>query len=163
MKRSTLYKALRGHSAQLDYKKLYVDLQKGQMDRPKKNYPIPLPALFIELGDFRFKPLLEESQKGSGTITLYLYQDIVSDTFKGAERENQTTDLLDHFDDLYQTFEGFSIDGITPLVRETEYKPQYGERYILFKIDFSTSIDTRRITNKKTAHPEPDIIPKYKF
>ncbi len=141
MKRSQIYKPLRDLAKEkLSYLQ-FIDLQKGQMQKPTQNYPVPLPALFIELGDFRFTNLLEHQQKGNGIISFYLYLDLVSDSFTGAERENETIDILDHFDELFETFQGFGIPNLTPLVREVEYKPQYGERYIMFRIDFTTTID----------------------
>ncbi len=141
MKRSDIYKPLRDlANDKLSYLK-FIDLQKGQMNVQPQNYPIPLPALFIEFGDFRFSNLLEHQQKGDGLISFYLYLDLVSDSFHKAERENQTIDILDYFDELFETFDGFSTPNITPLVRSMEYKPQYGTRFILFRIDFTTTID----------------------
>ena len=160
MKRSQIYKPLRDKAKQeLSYLK-FIDLQKGQMNNPTQNYPIPLPALLIELGDFRFSNLLEHKQKGDGTISVYLYFDLVSDTFNGAEREDKTIELLDHFDELFETFEGFPIPNMTPLVRTMEYKPQYGTRFILFRIDFTSTIDDEKDMKRKTTPVTP---PKFKF
>jgi hypothetical protein len=164
MKRSDIYKALRDLAkTELVYLK-FVDLQKGQMQAQKQNYPVPLPALFIELGDFKFSNLDETDQIGNGIISTYLYVDSGSDTFNGSEREDASLAILDKFDDIYQTFEGFSIENLTPLNRSAEYKPQYGEKIILFRVDFSTSVEDQKLIERKTtAKPEPDIIPKYKF
>lgn len=160
MKRSQIYKPLRDEAKQkLPYLK-FIDLQKGQMNNPKQNYPIPLPALLVELGDFRFSNLLEHKQKGDGTISFYLYLDLVSDSFNGAEREDKTIELLDRFDELFETFEGFSIPNMTPLVRSMEYKPQYGTRFILFQVDFSSTIDDQKDIERNTTPVTP---PKFKF
>jgi hypothetical protein len=141
MKRSEIYKPLRDRAKdQLPYLR-FIDLQKGQMQDTKQNYPIPLPALLIELGDFQFSNLLEHQQKGDGKISLYLYLDLVSDSFAGAEREDETIAILDHFDELFEAFEGFAIQNLTPLVREVEHKPQYGTRCMMLRIDFTTTID----------------------
>ncbi|MCL1821934.1 MAG: hypothetical protein FWG22_03830, partial [Prolixibacteraceae bacterium] len=84
MKRSAIYKPLRDKARQsLPYLK-FIDLQKGQMNTPQQNYPLPLPALLVELGDFRFSNLLEFQQKGDGTISFYLYIDLVSDSIHTA-------------------------------------------------------------------------------
>jgi len=164
MKRSDIYKALRDLAkTELVYLK-FVDLQKGQMQAQKQNYPIPLPALFIELGDFRFSNLLESAQIGDGIVSLYLYVDSGSDTFKGSEREDASLAILDKFDDIYQTFEGFPIENLTPLNRSAEYKPQYGEKFILFRVDFTTSVDDQKVVERVTvAKPEVEVIPTFKF
>src|ERR1035437_163183 len=164
MKRSDIYKALRDLAkTELEYLK-FVDLQKGQMQTQKQNYPVPLPALLIELGDFRFSNLGESAQIGDGIVSAYLYVDSGSDTFKGSERENESLAILDKFDDIYQTFEGFKIDKVTPLNRLTEYKPQYGDKYILFRVDFTTVVDDKKVIEQKTvAKPELEVVPTFKF
>lgn len=162
MKRSQIYKPLRDQAlAGMPYLK-FRDLQKGQMQYPVQNYPVPLPALFIEISDFRFSNLLEHNQKGDGIISIYLYLDLVTDSFDGAEQENETIELLDHMDDVFQTFEGFSIPGLTPLVRQTEYKPQYGTRFIMFRVDFTTTINSSKMIDRTIIRkPDPEI--QFKF
>ena len=164
MKRSDIYKSLRDLAkTELEYLK-FVDLQKGQMQAQKQNYPVPLPALFIELGDFRFSNLGESAQLGDGLVSVYLYVDSGYDTFNGSEREDESLSILDKFDDIYQTFEGFKIDNATPLNRLTEYKPQYGDKYILFRVDFTTVVDDKKVIEQKTvAKPELEVVPTFKF
>lgn len=164
MKRSIIYKAIRDKAkSELDYLQ-FIDLQKGQMKNPRRNYPVPLPALFVEIGNFRFSNMLDDAQKGDGLITISLYIDINSDSFDGAESENETIELLDHFDELFETFQGLSIENCTPLVRETEAKPQYGTRFILFEVSFSTSVDDAKDNQKVTIPgPPPDFQTQYKF
>lgn len=163
MKRSDIYKAIRNKASELTYLKS-KDLQKGQFQKEKDTYPLPLPALLVEFSDFRFKSQLEHTQIGEGIVSLFLYLNLVTDSFKGAEREDETIEILDRFDDLFQTFEGLSIPGLSPLVRVTEFKPQYGNRYIMFRVDFSTSVDdAKTIVRQTTAKPEPDIAPNFKF
>lgn len=160
MKRSQIYKALRDKAKQELVCLKAVDLQKGQITNPTQNYPLPFPVLLVEIGDFRFSNLLEHKQKGDGVISFYLYVDLVTDSLIGAERENETIELLDHFDDLFETFEGFSIPNLTPLVRSVEYKPQYGNRYIMFRIDFTATIDDEKEIDRQTM-PQPTS--KFKF
>ena len=160
MKRSGIYKPLRDRAKEKLPCLKFVDLQKGQMANPTQNYPIPLPALFVEIGDIRFSNLLEHQQKGDGIISFYLYLNLVSDSFKGAEQENQTIEILDRFDDLFEAFEGFSIPNLTPLVRSQEYKPQYGKQFIMFRIDFTTTIDDGKDITQKTAEKP---TPNFKF
>ena len=138
-------------------------MQKGQFLNPKQNYPVPLPALLIETGDFRYSDAGELSQKGAGMISLYLYKSNVADTFLGAERGNESIDLLDSFDAIYQDFEAVSIPGITPLNRLVEHRPQYGPGWIMFRVDFRTSRDDQKVVEKAMAPITPDFTPGFKF
>ncbi|WP_165027079.1 hypothetical protein [Dysgonomonas sp. ZJ279] len=161
MKRSQIYKPLRDQAIKgMPYLK-FRDLQKNQMHAPVQNYPIPLPAIFIEIGDIRFSNLLEHDQKGDSVISIYLYLDLVTDSFDGAEGENETINLLDRMDDVFQTFEGFAVPGMTPLVRLTEFKPQYGTRFILYRVDFTTTVDSHKEQGGMfIPTPDPDIRSK---
>jgi hypothetical protein len=164
MLRSDIYKAIRDHAKMtLPYLRV-CDLQKGQFVNPEQNYPLPLPALLVEFQGFRFVNLGEQQQKGDGTVSIYLYINLVTDSLAGAERENETIALLDYMDGIYQTFEGFRIEGMTPLNRISEAKPQYGKRFIMFRVDFTTTVDDGKIRGSHTApRPEPDISAEYKF
>lgn len=143
---------------------MFRDLQKGQFLQPRENYPLPLPALLVEFQGFRFSNMAEQTQIGDGTISLYLYLDLVTDSFDGAEQEDETIELLDYMDTVYQAFEGFGIEGMSPMNRTNESKPQYGERFIAFRVDFSTSVDEQKIYNQITAPtPEPALAPRFKF
>ena len=164
MLRSTIYKAIRDHSKTAMPELMFRDLQKGQLLQPQENYPIPLPALLVEFQGFRFSNMGEQAQIGDGTISLYLYLDLVTDSFDEAEQENETIELLDYMDAVYQAFEGFGIPGMSPLNRTNESKPQYGERFIAFRVDFSTSVDEQKISNQITSPtPLPEIAPIFKF
>lgn len=162
MKRSVIYKSIRDIAkAKLQLK--WIDLQKGQLKIPKENYPFPLPALLIEIGDFSYSQLAEHAHIGQGIISLYLYKDLLTDSFKGAKNEDIAIDILDNFDSIYQTFEGLSIAEMTPLVVVKEYKPEYGNKYISFRVDFSTSAQKQKEVDVKKAKPEPEVAAKYKF
>lgn len=162
MKRSEIYTAIRDEAAAKLAPK-WIDLQKGQMRQQKENYPFPFPALLIEIGDFNFSQMAEYTQKGVGLVSLYLIKSNLTDTFKGAKKEELAIELLNSFDSLFQTFEGFTIGEMTPLVRVKEYKPEYGNKYIMFRADFSTSLDDAKQVTKQKAKPKPDIAAKFKF
>jgi hypothetical protein len=164
MKRSVIYKAIR-NKAKLELGSLkFIDLQKGQMNNQRQNYPVPLPALFIEIGNFSFTNQLHNAQKGAGTISFYLYVNNNADSFSGAENEDHSIELLDDFDTLFETFQDMAIENCTPLIRTNEFKPQYGKGYIMFQVDFTTVIDDAKDQNNATTpKPIPDFTPKYKF
>lgn len=162
-KRSDIYKALRDHAKAGLTNLKFLDLQKGQFQDIKKNYPVPLPALLIELSDYRYSNAGEFLQKGDGIISIYLYQNNFADSFLGAERESESISLLDNFDDIYQVFEGFAIDGITPLNRVVEYKPQYGLKWIMFRVDFRSVREEQKAIEKQGTSMDVELVPKFKF
>lgn len=164
MTRDRIYKALRDLTeSKLPWVK-YIDMYKGQFDNMPNNYPIPLPAIFFEIGDIPFTNLAESNQVGDAIISIYLYHDLVTDSFKGAEKEKFTISLLRKFDLIFQTFEGFPIIGCTPLNRELEYKPFYDKEYILFRSDFKTTILQRKKKgSKKAVISNLDLVPQYKL
>lgn len=142
----------------------FRDLQKGQFLQPRENYPIPLPAMLVEIQGFRFSNLGEQAQKGEGTVSIYLYLPLVTDSFEDAEQEEETIALLDQMDAVYQAFEGLSIEGMTPLNRINESKPQYAPDMVMFRVDFSTVVDDQKQTSQNLmVKPSPDIAPRLKF
>lgn len=157
MNRSEIYKPLRDYAREKMPFLKFIDLEKGQMKNPQQNYPVPLPALFIEIGDFRFSNYSQHRQKGEGLISFYLYCDLQSDSYEGAEREEQTIEILDQFDQIFETFEGVQIyENMSPLVRQTEWKPQYGTRQVMFRTDFSMAILDQK-TPKQTTPVMPAL------
>lgn len=160
MKRSLLYKALRDEAlGKMPYLNFF-DLQKDQVKTPQQFYPIPFPALLIELGNADFSQLAEFHQKGAMPVSFYLYLDNVTDSFDGAEQEQQTIEMLDRIDDVYQVFEGFCIEGMTPLVRIRDYMPVYGTRLAMYRIDFTTMVDDHKEIETRHVKLNPEFIRK---
>jgi hypothetical protein len=140
MKKSDLYKSIRDIAKAGITDLEFVDLQKGQFKRIKENQPVPLPALLIEFRGGSFSEMARNSQMGDVTIAIYFYLDLVTDSFDGAESEEETIELLDRQDDVYRVFQGQSCELFSKLIRTNEEPPQYGERYIMFRTDFSTNV-----------------------
>lgn len=157
MKRSDIYKALRDQ-AKANFPDLqYIDLEKGQMQRRSDNYPIPLPALLIRIGAINWTSANEGLRVGIVTISLTLHEDLVTDTFDGAEMENETLLLLDKQDELFQAFEGYAVGDFSPLTRVTDQEPKVVMRSISFTTDFKTSIEDTQIIVRKMAK-KPQLI-----
>ncbi len=133
----------------------YIDLQKGQLKNAKQGQqiPVPLPALLIEFGGAQFSELERCGQMGTLTVSVYQYLEHVTDSFDGAEMENETIELLDKQDDVYNTFQGLSCDMFSKMVRTSESTPEYGTRYICLRTDFTTNI-------KETSETEPIQVKK---
>ena len=151
MKRSDLYKKIRDIAkAQMPYLQ-YIDLQKKQMSRPVENYPVPLPALLVEFKETDFTNVLKEDQLGNMTISFYLYVLNVTDSFDGAESENDSLALLDKLDDVFQSFQGVSCDLFSKLIRIKEEISEYGQNYICFRTDFTTNVKDLKVRHVETV------------
>lgn len=158
MKRSDLYKKLRDVAKAKITDLAYVDLQKQQMKKIADTNPIPLPALLIEFKDARFSNVAKLDQLGDKTISLYLYLDFVTDSFDGAESENDSIALLDKMDEIFQTFQGVSCELFSQLIRVSEGIQEYGTGYICFRTDFSTSVkDIKEVTKIRVTIPPINI------
>ncbi len=158
--RSEVYKQIRDKLKQGMPALQYVDLQKGQMNNKPQNYPVPLPACLVE---FR-QPNWSEStggQLGDCYIRFYLYIDHVTDSFDGAELENETIELLDNLDELYELMQGFSGENFNPLNRITDDIVEYKDRYVCYRTDFRTTL-FHNDKIEKTAK-KPEVKMNYKF
>jgi len=137
--RSEVYKQIRDRLLEKMSELQYVDLQKGQFTSKPQNYPIPLPACLVE-----FKPVqwseATGGQLGDSAISLYLYIDHVTDSFDGAEQEEETIQLLDNLDQLYECMQGYSGKNFSPLNRISDAVAGYGERYVCYRTNFQTTL-----------------------
>lgn len=149
MKRSDLYKNIRDIAKVKMPELVYVDLQKQQFKTQKPEHPIPLPALLIEMRDGQFDNISHFSQTGKKTISIYRYDALVNDSFDGAELENETIELLDKQDELFQAFQGESCDLFSGMIRVSESIHEYGNGYICFKTDFTVSVIDEKVIEKQ--------------
>lgn len=127
----------------------YIDLQKQQFKKQDPEHPIPLPALLIEMRDGSFENISHLCQTGKKTISIYRYDELVNDSFDGAESENATIELLDKQDELFQAFQGESCDLFSGMIRVSESIHEYGNGYICFKTDFTVSVSDEKIIVKQ--------------
>ena len=65
-----------------------IDLDKGQVGRGERNYPVPLPAAYIRVGriDWESRTGIQE---GDATVSVALVLEHVQDTYDGAEAEEE--------------------------------------------------------------------------
>lgn len=149
MKRSDLYKKLRDIAKAKMPELVYVDLQKQQFKKANPEHPIPMPALLIEMRDGSFENISHLSQTGKKTISIYRYDELVTDSFDGSESENETIELLDNQDALFQAFQGESCELFSAMIRVSESIHEYGNCYVCFKTDFTVSVLDEKIIAKQ--------------
>ena len=119
MKRSDVYRAIRDKLLS-DIEGLTVDVNRGQMNDPKADYPVPLPVALVNVSDIRWRTITEVLQAGTVLIAVDYYKVRCQDTFSGAEAEDEALMLLDSPDDIYQSLHGFEAPGLLGSVRRTE-------------------------------------------
>ena len=127
----------------------WIDLQKGQMDIPAKTYPLPLPCALVDIKQVTWDSYTDLSQLGQTIIAIWLYLDHSGDSLKDTEMEEQSLELMDRMDDVYQKLGDLSGQSFKRLVRSSDQVVSYKPRMVVFRCDFSTtlidSIDQRRV------------------
>jgi hypothetical protein len=141
MKRSDIYKALRDKLI-AEISGVTVDIQRGQMDKPIKDYPMPMPLALIGFSRIRWEVLANELERGEMTITVDYYKNLVSSgSFSGAESEDETLDLLDSPDEIYQALGYYFADGLfEELYRVEESELKAGNCLIGYRVVFKTYV-----------------------
>lgn len=156
MKRSELYQSIKAQAKAAMPNLQYIDLQKQQTKRAKDDYPMPLPALFIEFRNASFSALAGTRQQAKMIVSFTLVQECVTDSFDDAELETETIELLDANDAVYEAFHCFNIGGYGKLIRIAESKPEYGIRSIEFTTDFELSVFENKVDTRVNI-PSPKI------
>lgn len=118
----------------------WVDLQKGQMDAPAKNYPLPLPCALVEIKPVTWEYYTENAQLGHAIIAIWLYLDHSGDSVKGAETEDQSLELMDRMDEVFQILTDLSGVSFKRLVRSSDQVVSYKPRMVIFRCDFLTTL-----------------------
>lgn len=141
MQRSVIYRALVDRAKEALPWLHYIDLNKGQMQRMADHYPIPLPALLIELqaADTSNTSMLHQLLEIN--IRLLLYIELVTDSFDGAEQSDSMA-LLDRSDALHNAFHGFTTD-VMRLTRTRELTPEYGTRYMMLASEYKALVKSQ--------------------
>lgn len=139
----------------------FIDLQKGQFVKPQQNYPIPLPACLIEFKPVTWSNAESGTQLGKTLISVYLYLDLVTDSFDNAEQEQETIELLDQQDSIFETLQGLDSEDFAPLNCINEEPAKYDvQRGMYFRTDFATEF-YRSLIKETNKVPKPK--PNFKF
>jgi len=140
MQRSVIYKALRDRAKEKLTWVQYIDLQKGQFNHPADNYPIPLPALLFEFAHLETSNQLSTLQTTELIIRISLCLQCVTDSFDTSITEIETIELLDKWDEIFNTYHGFYCENITRLTRIRELPADYNNGLIILASEYSTVV-----------------------
>ncbi len=127
--RRGVYESIKGRLAKELPWLMLIDLEKGQVGRGERNYPVPLPAAYIKLGriDWYSRTGIQE---GDLTLSVALVLEHVQDTYAGAEDEEASLEDLDREEAVYQALEGYSSAVHSGLNRRVSLAPEWGERWV---------------------------------
>lgn len=140
MKRSDILKAIKDRvSERLPWVE-YTDMDKGQLKRATEEYPVPMPALLVQMKQTPMQSVGGGSQIGSMIITLSLCMDLVTDSYDGCESETETDTILDRTDELWKAMDMLHAGTWGNMVRTSELEPIYGLRYIAQRIEYRIAI-----------------------
>lgn len=124
----------------------FVDLQKGQFDKPGDNHPLPLPTVLVG-----FNPIRWENTKGIKTgdlvVCIYLYLDNSSESFDGAEQERESLEMFTRVDDIFQTLEDKAGDTFQKMILTGDSIYKVSQRWICFKSEFTCRIAKQKNNN----------------
>ena len=115
-----------------------VDLQKGQFDLQKENYPLPLPCALVEIKPTTWENLLGRRQEGKTVISVYLYLVNVGDTVKGSSSETESLQMLDCFEEVFKNVTDLAAPSFQRMVRIWDGIIKYNDDYVCYRTDFQT-------------------------
>lgn len=127
--RRGIYESLKGRLAkELPWLRL-IDLDKGQVGRGERNYPMPLPAAYIRVGriDWESRTGIQE---GDATVSVALVLEHVQDTYDGAEAEEEELMELDREEAVYEALEGYSSEVLSGMDRRAALPVEYGGDWV---------------------------------
>lgn len=140
MKRSDFYKAVRDKLI-ADIPGLTVDVDRGQMENPKADYPIPVPLALVGFSSIRWDVAGTGVEIGTLTVEVSYYKTICSNTFSGAEAETETLALIDSPDEIYTSLRYFDAGGLADeFYRTSEREIRAGGRLIGYRIVFEAHV-----------------------
>ena len=140
MKRSNVYRAIRDKLLS-DIRCLTVDVNRGQMNNPKADYPLPLPLALVNVTSTRWNTISGTVQAGIVNIVVDYFKVSCQNTFSGAENQDEALLLLDSPDDVYKSLQGFQAPRLLGAVRRTEERQiEAGGRIIGYRITFEADV-----------------------
>lgn len=81
----------------------FVDINKGQLSQPEKVYPIPFPAVLLQIDATQYQHKVEDRVEGDTTITLNVAFHNHYESFVGSPNASESDDLLDLLDTIVET------------------------------------------------------------
>ncbi|MBB6131345.1 hypothetical protein [Mucilaginibacter lappiensis] len=119
----------------------HFDKQMGQFTNPELSYAIPLPCVLMEYGQFNWKTVGKNQQRGDGYIRFYLYFENYADSFTGSVNQELALQFFEYSEQLNMALNGFSLPGMKSLERVSDNEDTAQDMIITSMVDFGTVID----------------------
>ena len=118
----------------------FIDINKGQLDNPEKDYPIVLPAVLINVGNIIFEDLSDTQKEGhADDITVTVVHQELTDTFRGSNTTTSTLSYLNINDAIITALDGFKIDTkFLPISLLAENRVNSETSIAVFELTFRT-------------------------
>lgn len=156
MKRSELLKAIKDRVSESLPWVAYTDMDKGQFKRATEEYPVPMPALLVQMKQSPMQSVSAGSQIGSMIVTLSLYMDLVTDSYEGCEAEDETDTILDRADELWKAMDMLRAGMWGNMVRTSELEPLFGLRYMALRSEYRIAVKDI-MPARATNSPAPTV------
>lgn len=118
----------------------HFDKQMGQFSTPEFFNAIPLPCVLMEYGQFNWRTIGKNQQKGDGYIRFYLYFENYADSFNGSINEDLALQFFEFSEQLNMALNGFSLPGMAALERVSDNEDSAQDMIITSSVDFGTVI-----------------------
>lgn len=168
-----LYLSLVNRLQQKISQKLWIDLEAGQLESMDKQYPIQLPAVFIDLQDCTFVTQGQGLQYGDMNISLRVAFDVYKD-FHGDSPDVKTAGdqlkLLNQIHNALHLFNGnilpasmvepiqYHDNHFTALTRTNFRSEQRADGLRVFSLTYTTTIRDTYAMRTYTEVPLDDVV-----
>mgnify|MGYP001062674634 FL=1 len=118
----------------------FVDLNKGQLSRPDKTYPITFPSVLIQTDAVRYSHMVENRVEGDATVTLIIAFNNYNESFVGAANKQDSENLLDLLDSIIEAMIYTRGDNFTDMhLSQEQFLPYTFNGLNVHQITFTTN------------------------
>lgn len=138
-----------------------IDLDRGQLNAPKENYPELFTAALIRVSNITYTCMTEQRQEGTAQIAVRLFtKDGWMDQHQDTADPDHGLNEIDLLDSMAEVLLHLSGTHFTELQLESEAQVEDPFNRLVFTQVYSTAI-YRKINNKYTMqpiNPNPDVV-----
>jgi len=139
--RRQVYEAVRDKISQTMSWVKWIDLQKGQFNNLKEDYPLPLPCILVEISHIMWETFAQNRQMGKTIISVYIFNQVIGETLKNSEQESTSLKALDKIDEVFQKLSDLAVANLFKrLVRVSDHVVSYLPGVIVHRMDFQTTL-----------------------
>ncbi|MDX1903781.1 MAG: hypothetical protein SFU27_06435 [Thermonemataceae bacterium] len=130
----TIFRAI-AQKLKSDIAGVFVDFWNNQPAKQAENVLLT-PAVFLEFADINFSYQSSGVQTASVKLNTHIVLECYSDSFEGAESQEQALVLYDFVEQVYLSLQGFSQDNFTALNRIALKTDSNYDNVLIFEISW---------------------------